>query len=131
MTQEEKIKHWIRIADEDLVVAQGMLKMKHYLYAGFMCQQAVEKILKGYFTKIKDEVPPFIHDLLKIAKKSEIYELLSEEQILLLGDLEPFYIEARYNDYKMKIAKSLTKDITKSILERTKEFVLWTKEKMQ
>jgi len=130
MTQEEKVEHWIRIADSDIVAATVMLKNKLNLYAGFHCQQAVEKILKAYFVKTKNQDHPLIHNLAKIADRAGIYEQLSEEHIKLLEDLEPLYIEARYNDYKMRIAKSLTKDVTKSILGRTKEFLLWIKEKM-
>ena len=47
MTKEEKIKYWVDLSDEDLSVAQGLLKLKHSLYAGFMCHQCIEKIFKA------------------------------------------------------------------------------------
>ena len=130
MTLEEKVKHWIELVDRDIVAAEIMLKNKQYLYAGFICQQAVEKILKGYFIKVRDEVHPHIHDLLKLVKLAELYEILIEEQKDFLEELNPLYIEARYNSYKKGIAETLTDESIKSIFERTKEFVLWTKEKM-
>jgi len=130
MTQEEKVKHWIDIADRDFVVATSMLKMKHYLYAGFMCQQATEKLLKGYLTKVKDDTPPLIHDLLKLAKRAEFYDVLDEKQRYFIAELTAFYIEARYTDYKSALAKSMTKEKTQSILTQTKELLQWIKEKM-
>jgi len=74
MTTNEKVKYWIDIANYDLVTAQAMLTSKRYLYVGFMCHQAVEKILKAYFTKEKKETPPFIHNLKSLSNKSEIYQ---------------------------------------------------------
>jgi hypothetical protein len=45
---------------------------------------AIEKICKGYFTKIKDDTPPFKHDLEYLALQSGLYHLLSEKQIAFL-----------------------------------------------
>ena len=130
MTNEEKVTHWMRISDNDIVAAEAMVKAGQNLYAGFMCQQAVEKALKAYFIKAIDENHPFIHDLERLAKMTGLYESLSGEQVLFLERLSPLYIEARYNDYKMSVSKSLTNDVTKNILEQTKEFTQWLKKKM-
>ena len=40
-----------------------MLIGKRYLYVGFMCHQAVEKILKAYYTVKNEDTPPFVHNL--------------------------------------------------------------------
>jgi len=130
MTQEEKIKYWIDISTNDLKAAEIMLNNYQYLYAGFMCQQVVEKIIKGYFTKVKDNPPPHIHDLTKLAKQSGLNDLLSEEQKMFLKEVNPFNIEARYPEYKSKIAEYLTDETTASVFNRTKEFFEWTKEKI-
>ena len=130
MTQEEKVKHWIDLADNDLIAAQGMIRMKQNLYAGFICQQSVEKIIKGYFIKVKNEVHSHIHDLLKLMKLAELSEMLSDEQKVFLDELNPLYIEARYADYKRKMAQHMTDETTQRILTQTKEFVQWIKEKM-
>ena len=131
MTQDEKVKHWIDLADSDVSAAETLMKNKHNLHAGFMCQQAVEKIIKGYFIKVRNEVHPHIHDLTKLVKLAELHDLLNDEQISFIKKLNPLYIEARYSEYKMRIAESLTDDIILKTLTQTKEFVLWTKEIMQ
>ncbi|MCL2845849.1 MAG: HEPN domain-containing protein [Chitinivibrionia bacterium] len=130
MTKEDKIKYWIDLCYADLSVGETLVKNKHNLYAGFMCQQVVEKIIKGYFTKVKDNAPPHIHDLPKLAKLSGLYELLSEEQQEFIIEVNPFNIEARYPDYKNRIAQYLTDEITESVFKQTKEFFEWTKEKI-
>ena len=70
MTNEEKVKYWIDLSDRDLDTAEYLIKGGHNLYVGFMCHQAVEKILKRYFTKIKEDTPPFTHDVTGLAQKT-------------------------------------------------------------
>ena len=130
MTNEEKVKYWIDLSDRDFNTAEWLIKGGHNLYVGFMCHQAVEKILKGYFTKMKEDTPPFTHDLTGLAQKTELYDLMSEQQKDFLEDLNPLNIEARYPDYKSKIAQTMTKEVTQNILTKTKELLQWTKQKI-
>jgi HEPN domain-containing protein len=127
LTNEEKIKYWVDLSDNDFIVAETLMKNGHNLYAGFMCHQAVEKIFKGYFVKTKNDTPPFKHDLEYLAQQSELYNLLNEKQISFLENLNPLNIEARYPDYKNKTAQYLTNERTRNILEQTKELLEWTK----
>ena len=43
---DDKAQYWIEISDYDLETAEAMLHSKRYLYVGFMCHQAIEKIFK-------------------------------------------------------------------------------------
>ena len=95
-----------------------------------MFHQAIEKILKGYFTKMQEDAPPFTHDLTGLAQKTELYDLMSEQQKDFIEDLNPLNIEARYPDYKNKIAQTMTKDVTQNILTKTNELLQWTKQKI-
>jgi len=124
------MSYWIELSNNDFAVAETLLMNGHYTYTGFMCHQAIEKILKGYFIKGKDETPPFKHDLEFLAQQSGLYNLLSKEQIIFLERLTPLNIEARYPDYKNKIAQYMTKEITQKIYEQTKEFLQWIKKMM-
>jgi HEPN domain-containing protein len=130
VTSEEKVKYWVDLSNDDFVVAETLLKNGHNLYAGFMCHQAVEKIFKGYFAKVKNDTPPFKHDLEFLAQQSGLYELLNEGQISFIEKLNPLNIEARYPDYKNKLAQYLTNEKTQSIFNQTKELLQWTKEKI-
>ncbi|MCL1813989.1 MAG: HEPN domain-containing protein [Treponema sp.] len=130
MTNEEKIKYWVDLSNNDFVVAETLLKNGHNLYAGYMCHQAIEKIFKGYYIKIKNDTPPYKHDLEYLAQQSGLYNLFNEKQIFFLETLNPLNIEARYPNYKNKTAQYLTGEKTQSIFEQTKELLKWTKEKM-
>jgi len=128
MTQEEKIQHWVKVSDNDLKAADILFNGGQYLYTCFMCQQAIEKIFKSCFVKQSLEEHPHIHNLVTLAKRSNVSEMMSEEQKMLIEILNPFNIEARYPDYKDKLAKSLNKNVTQDIFTQTKELQKWTKE---
>jgi HEPN domain-containing protein len=130
MTKEEKVKHWVKISDRDLKVAETLLKNNHRLYAGFMCHQAIEKILKACYENLKNETPPYIHDLPRLAKLADFYNLFSDEQKLFLNTINPLNIEARYPDYKERIAKMLTVKRCKQLFEQTIHLQQWIKEKI-
>ena len=130
MTTEEKIRYWAKISNEDLTIAETMLRNKHRLYTGFMCHQAIEKIFKACHEKLKNETPPYTHDLPRLAKLADFYDLFSEEQRLFLNTINPLNIEARYPDYKERIAKTLTDERCEYIFNQTKDLIQWIEEKI-
>ena len=44
---EKDVKSWVDASRYDLATARALLKSRRYLYVLFMCQQAIEKILKA------------------------------------------------------------------------------------
>jgi HEPN domain-containing protein len=130
MSNSEKVIYWVELAEYDLVTAQAMLDTRRYLYVGFMCHQAIEKVLKAAFVTNKKENPPYTHNLSILAKESTIYALLSDKQKDLLDLLDPLNIEARYPTYKDQIFRSLSKEKCVEILRATKELQQWIKEKL-
>ena len=128
MTSEDKVTYWIELSDYDLETAKAMFKTKRYLYVGFMCHQVVEKIFKAFYAKLKEEIPPYTHKLIYLAQHGGFDDLLSEEQINFLLEIEPLNIEARYPEYKERLAKRLTPFYCESLIKQTKILQQWTKE---
>jgi len=124
------IQYWKDLADYDLETARAMLETKRYLYVGFMCHQAAEKIIKAYYAKIFEEHPPRTHNLRMLAQKANILPKLNEEQNKLLNTLEPLNIEARYPTDKERILQSLNHERCQSLYTSTKEFLEWIKDKL-
>lgn len=58
-----------------------MLDGKRYLYVGFMCHHAVEKILKAYFTAKTEQTPPYVHNLKRLAEECGLLNVFSEEKL--------------------------------------------------
>jgi HEPN domain-containing protein len=130
MTNEEKVQYWVDLSDYDLETAEAMFQCKRYLYVGFMCHQAIEKIFKGYYSKLKEEMPPFTHGLLYLAEKGGFWELFTEEQKKYITTIEPLNIKSRYPDYKNELVKKITPAICIEYIEQTKKLPQWIKEKL-
>ena len=121
MTKEEHIQYWLTTAQHDMESASGMLSSGHYDWALFVGHLALEKILKAHWVKNNEwNVPPRIHDLVKIAELANL--LLSNEDKLLLYEVNDFNIEGRYPDFKYVFYKKATKEFAEKYLKRMKEF---------
>jgi len=68
MTQEDAVQHWFNGAQRNLGIAKDLVKLKHYDWALFLGQLALEKLLKGLIAQKTGKLPPFIHDLPKLTE---------------------------------------------------------------
>ena len=132
MNSEEKYEYWKDIALYDLETADAMLESGRYLYVVFMCQQALEKLVKGLYVLFKKEEPYRIHNIWKIFDSTFNIEKIdkktiqnSEKYFSLFDELLAYYISERYPSYKDKLSQSVTKEKAKQILSKTKEAFLW------
>ena len=118
------------MCDEDLITAKAMLDTGRLLWMGFICHLVAEKSLKAMITEQTNEVPPKTHDLRTLAKRSGLLDDLSDKQLDLLEQLNPLQIEARYPEYKDKIAATLTLDKCQKIYNETEGFLCWIKQQL-
>lgn len=118
------------MADYDFDTAKAMLETRRYLYVGFMCHQVIEKSLKAYWSSVLDEPPLKIHHLSRLAARSGLIDLLTEEQLDLIDRLEPLNIEARYPTYKENLLKMLTPDYCSELLIETNRLATWIRERL-
>jgi len=131
MPNKDRAEKWLAIVDEDLVVAEDLYKLGHWLYTGFMCHQVVEKTLKAYWCVCRDDDPPYLHDHERIAKGCGLYTKMNEEQQLFLIKIKQLNIEARYQVYKDTLARTLNRETTAKILKSTKEMHAWILERLK
>ena len=130
MSEQSKIEYWIDTAEYDLKTAEAMLETKRFLYVGFMCHLVVEKLLKAYFVKVYEKVPPYTHNLLYLAEKTDLTNQLDEHQKDFLDFLQPFNVRARYPVNKEMLSKLLDFNNCKEIITKTKEMVEWIKSRL-
>jgi len=131
MANKERADKWLDIVAEDLSVAEDLFKTGHWLYVGFMCHQVMEKSLKAYWCVCREDDPPYLHDHKKIAQGCGLYTKMSEEQKNFLALIRDMYIEARYQEYKDAVARSLSRESTAEILDKTKQLYSWILEKLK
>lgn len=113
----------------DLKTAEAMFKTGRYLYVAFMCQQAIEKLIKGIIFDITSKTPPYSHRLVALLEIAGIPA--DKERLDFLEILTVYYINSRYPEYKEKLSKTLNKKTTRSIFQRTQECFKWLKSELK
>ena len=127
MDAQEKYEYWLDSAQYDLDSADTMYNGGRWLYVVFMCQQAVEKLVKGLYTLYISDNVPKTHNISALVKTFEekLSEPVTDERYDLFDDLRAFYINGRYTDFKQKISSSLDKQVAQDYMEQTKEAFAW------
>ncbi len=125
MTHEEQINYWITIAEHDVPVAESLFDSGHYVWCLFIGHLILEKILKAHYVKDTGQTPPKIHDLVKLADKTNLN--LSKEQKEFLLKVNNYNIETRYPDYKSAVSKTITKEYSEKNFNDIKELYQWLK----
>jgi len=120
------IESWVNSSNNDLATMNDMYKTKHYDWALFMGHLSIEKLLKAVYFKNTEEHPPLIHDLRRLAEKSNL--LLTEEQQIQLDSITRFNIRTRYDDYKQSFYKLCTVEFTNEWMSKINECILWIKQ---
>ncbi|NIA07969.1 MAG: HEPN domain-containing protein [Actinobacteria bacterium] len=127
MSTNNIVKNWIALAEYDLKTAKAMFDTERYLYVAFMCQQAVEKILKACYVKQLDETPPYTHNLLRLAKQLSFFPEIGSDHLKNIELLNSYYVESRYTEEFEELSRTLTKDKAKTLLVSTGELFEWFK----
>jgi HEPN domain-containing protein len=129
MPEDKIVRNWVERASYDLETAKIMLEAKRYLYVGFFCQQAIEKLLKARLAKI-GTAPPYIHNLIRLAEIAGIFDDLSGHRKDLLGELTIHAVQSRYGDFEGDISEVLRPIEAESLWKKTKELFQWLKAKL-
>ena len=107
-----------------------MYTTERWLYVAFMCHQAIEKTLKAYWCATQPNDPPFTHNLTTLSEGTELDKEMSDDQLDIIATLMPMNIQARYPEYKDQLAKMLTKENCRNIIDETKKLQEWIKNKL-
>lgn len=123
--KDKLIKYWINSSDEDFETMIAMFDSKRYSWSLFAGHLMIEKLLKALFVKSKNEYPPFIHNLIRLAEECNLE--LNDVDKLFFVTVTAFNINARYDDYKMSFQKTCTPDFSATWIERLKNKRVWIK----
>jgi HEPN domain-containing protein len=93
------------IAEYHLSTANAMFDAGRWLFVAFMCQQAIEALVKGLYILYIDDNIPKIYNIGDILKKfeSKLSSPMSEETYIFLDKLSRCYIKMRYTDYNSSL----------------------------
>ena len=127
MTADDKYQYWVTYAKNDIDSAEVMLKSGRWFYTYFMCQQAIEKLVKGLYILYIDDNVPRLHDINVIFErfKDKLPEALTDEREKLFDTLSQFYLRSRYPDYTSVVASLASSETAKSVYSKSKEAFEW------
>lgn len=125
----DKVAYWYDTANYDIDTAEAMYKTERWLYVAFMCHQAIEKTLKGYWCATQTTDPPYTHNHMRLAEGCNLLEEMSDEQTDLLFSIANYNIEARYPEDKEALFRTLTPQNCRNLIDETKQLIEWIKEK--
>jgi HEPN domain-containing protein len=127
MTDEQKYEYWLDIAEYDLGTAEAMLNGGRWLYVLFMCQQAIEKLVKGLYILYVDDNVPRTHNIrvLVEAFEGKLPLGVPPDKYSFFDKLTQYYLNNRYPEYISKLSSQVKESEANSILSKTKEIFAW------
>jgi HEPN domain-containing protein len=123
--RQKLIDYWVTSSDDDFDTMMAMFVTRRYSWSLFVGHLVIEKLLKAYFVQVKEDYPPFIHNLLKLARDSDLS--LDDDAKLKLTTITAFNLNTRYDDYKMGFQKRCTPEYTKEWVDKIVEIRQWIK----
>jgi len=127
LTDNEKFSAWLEYAERDLDAAGAMFDTGRWFYVVFMCQQAIEKLVKGLYILYVDENVPRIHNIKTLVERFEdrLNSSIPDNYYSLFKLLSAYYVSNRYPDFISKVGEQVSKDEATGIFIETKEVFTW------
>jgi HEPN domain-containing protein len=97
---EKNIAHWRKGAQEALEAADDLInKDRRILFGLFFVHLALEKMIKAHIWRVTKEMPPRVHNLIRLAEVACL--TLDDQNRHILAEINEFNIEGRYSDLLM------------------------------
>ena len=120
---------WFEQVEYDLKTVEALIITSRFIYAVFICHLAIEKALKGLYTKRMNDHPPRTHNLLYFIKKLGILPPKNLEEFI--NEVNRVSVPTRYPDEIKTLVKEFNKSRTTNIFKKTKDVVKWIKEQLK
>jgi HEPN domain-containing protein len=125
MNIDNQIKYWRQSSDEDWDVAVKLIDNSKVRHGLFFVHLSLEKILKALICKKSNDIPPRIHNLVRLSEIAEIR--LNDTQLDILAEMNVFNIEGRYPTSQIQ---SPNIQIAKTFLLKADEVRLWINQQL-
>lgn len=139
MTNEEKYKYWEMLSDYDIDTAEVLVREKRWVYVSFLCEQAIERMLKGMYVYYFGKEAPKSHNvnylLSKISKNElflckvgrEAFEAQFKKNEDFFDDLIFYYISDYPFSYQKIMDRFISEETAKEIFSQTQDVLCWLK----
>ena len=116
---EQHIEYWRSGAAEDLAIADKLVRDDHRRHGLFFAHLALEKLLKAHVCQQTQDLAPYTHSLLRLARLAELR--IDENQTRLLDQIGRFNIEGRYPES----SAAPSREQTSQTMAQVWEMVQW------
>ncbi len=123
-------QNWLKRVNYDMDTAEAMYTTKRYIYAVFMCQQALEKCFKALMAFKGIEIIP-IHNLRRLAEMTSVADSINKADLKKMDFLSQYYLNARYKEDIDELSSQITVGLAKDFVDFSKEKVQWLTLKMK
>ena len=125
LDKDKLYNYWKESSEKDFKTMNDLLETCNFNWSLFIRHLVSEKLPKAYFVKKKNEFPLLIHDLRRIAEKSDLE--LNDELIIDLDTISRFNISARYDTYKQSFYEQCNKEFTLIWIKKINSIREWIK----
>lgn len=122
MDVQKHIDYWKTSSEEDFAAAKSLLEEGHFRHSLFFADLAIEKMLKALVTRQTKDIPPRIHNLVRLAEIAGLK--LKPEQEQLLREFGVYQLEGRYPDSEQIWLDLVT---ASDEISKAKEMLKWLK----
>ncbi|MFH1884042.1 MAG: HEPN domain-containing protein [Planctomycetota bacterium] len=122
---QKQIDYWQTSSAEDFAAAESLLEKGHLRHCLFFAHLAIEKMLKAHVTRQTKDIPPRIHNLVRLAEIAKLK--LDSKQEEFLREFGVYQIEGRYPDTEQITVDS---GIVRDEILRAKEMLIWLKRQL-
>ena len=137
MNRAEKCGYWLMLSDYDLGTIDALIKGERWVYVAYLCQQAVERQLKGMYVYYLETEPPKTHNVNFLFSKitgSEAFRAANDisrfderkndcEDFLM--DVMFYYMSDYPFSYKNITARFVDSRLANELYQKTLLFVAW------
>jgi HEPN domain-containing protein len=114
------VAYWRGGAVEDWEVARGLVDNGKPRHGLFFAHLALEKALKALVCRSTGEIPPRIHDLVRLASLAGIS--VEEEGASIWAEFNSFSLQGRYPD---SVGPLPPGSVTQQLMKRGDEVLTW------
>ena len=140
MKRLEKYRYWLMLSDYDIETIDVLAEGKRWVYVAYLCQQAVERQLKGMYVYYYNSEAPKTHNInflfSKLLAHEGFPEVRTREDVEERRDeCEDFLIDAMFYymsdypfSYKNIMNRFVGEENAMELYGRTRDMVAWLRD---
>lgn len=137
MKSQSKYDYWCMLCDYDIETIKVLIEGKRWVYVAFLCQQAVERQLKGiYVYHIGKEAPkshslPFIFSKIMYSEKfmeninKDFFRTTKDKHEDIMVELMFYYMSDYPFSYKRFSERFIDSKLAQTLYKQTIETIEW------